>query len=295
MNLLLLASKNSSHLKYLGYIWEEHILYTLDDEDELYPDEIQWLVVRPWTHLQQEVLEQYPNIDTIFVTWVGTNHIDKQYCQSHNIQIINRPWSNARAVADLAIWGMLTHCRNTQWAADDTVTWVLQPRSTYRGRSLCELSYGFVWCGMISLTIRETLQWFWVTQWTYSDPYLSWDQYWIQESSLELVAASDCLVIWAPHTAQTHEMIDLKVLQHLPPHAIVINIARWGLINESDLIEFLKTRTDCRYYADVWQWDPTITENLQKLTSLPNCILTPHIAAETHEAQTTMHYFEQLA
>lgn len=295
MNILLLASKNSRHVDYLNYISSQHTLYTLDDEDELYPDEINALIVRPGTHLQQEIMEQYPNIEIIFVTGVWTNHIDKEYCMRHSIQIINRPGSNARAVADLAVRWILTHARNTLWATADTLAWTIKPRDVYCGRSLCELSYGFIGCGMISLTIWETLQWFGVKQWMYYDPYVSWNQSWISQSTLDDVSWSDCLIIWAPHTPQTHEMVNASVLKNLPHHAIVINIARGEVVNEDDLLDFLVSRPDCTYYTDVWQWDPTISELLKKLSVLPNFIATPHIAAQTHEAQKKMHYFEMLA
>lgn len=295
MNLLLLASKNSNHINYLKYLNTSHTLYTLDDEAEVFPDQINALIARPWTHIQQEILEQYSNLQYLFVTWAGTNHIDKEYCVAHSIQIINRPWSNARGVADLAVRGILSHCRDAYIAYQDTKQWTLKPRQEYCGRSLCELNYWFVWCGMISLTIWETLQWFGVTHWHYHDPYLSGEQAGILPSTLSEVSTSDCLIIWAPHTPQTHEMINQSVFKTLPDHAIVINVARGGLVHEVDLLQFLTSRPDCKYYTDVRQWEPEMTEILRQLIALPNYIVTPHIAAETHESQTKMHYFEQLA
>jgi D-3-phosphoglycerate dehydrogenase len=240
-------------------------------------------------------MEQYPNLSYLFITWVWTNHIDKEYCIAHGIQIINRPWSNARAVADLAVRWILSHSRDAILAYQDMTQSNRKPRQEYCGRSLYELSYGFVWCGMISLTIWETLQWFGVKEWKYFDPYVSWDQLWISESTLNDISSSDCLIIWAPHTPQTHEMINQSVFKNLPDHAIVINVARGGLVHEDDLLQFLTSCPDCKYYTDVRQWEPKMTKILQQLIALPNYIVTPHIAAETHESQTKMHYFEQLA
>ena len=294
MNLLLLASKTSTHLNYLTYINKAHTLYTLDDEDELLPAEIDALITRPWTRVQQELLEQYPNLTHIFVTWVGTNHIDKQYCLEHQIQIINRPWSNTRAVADMAVWWIINHARMWTQAVQDIQTWTVSHREIYTWRSLCELSYGFVGCGMITLEIWKSLSWFDVKEWVYYDPYVDGDQDGLKPASLTQVASCDCLIVAAPHTPDTHEMINVSLLVHLPQHAIVINIARGGLVNENECLTYFSSHPDRYYYTDVRQWEPALTDYIQQLSSLPNVIITPHIAYNTHEAQVKSHWFEEL-
>jgi D-3-phosphoglycerate dehydrogenase len=295
MKLLLLAWKNSNHIDYLKYISDEHILYTLDDESEIFPNEIEALIARPGTHIQQEVLEQYQNITHIFVTWAGTNHIDKEYCGNHGIQIINRPGSNARGVSDLAVWWILSHLRKWFQAHHALTQWIIESRQKYCTRSLCELHYGFIWFGRISRTVRVTLQGFDATQASYYDPFLSGSQSGVQPGTLEEIAKTDCIIVWAPHTPDTHEMVNASVFEHLPKNAIIINVARGGLVNETDLLAFLEKRPDCSYYTDVRQWEPTITEIMKKLLMLPNYLATPHTAAETHESQSKMHYFEVLA
>lgn len=295
MKLLLLAWKDSHHVTYLDYISDQHTLYTLDDESEIFPNEIDALIARPGTHIQQEILEQYPKLTHIFVTWVGTNHIDKEYCGSHGIQIINRPGSNARGVADLAVWWILSHLRKWYQAHRALTQWIIEPRQKYCTRSLCELNYGFIWFGRISRTVRSTLQGFEATQASYYDPFISWKQDWVTQSTIESIAKTDCIIVWAPHTPDTHEMVNSSIFQHLSQNALVINVARGGLVNETDLLTFLEKRPDCGYYTDVRQWEPAITETMEKLLKLPNYLATPHTAAETHESQSKMHYFEILA
>lgn len=294
MNLLLLAWKNSRHVEYLDYISDDHTLYTLDDESEIFPNEIDALIARPGTHIQQEILEQYINLTHIFVTWVGTNHIDKEYCAQKQIQIVNRPGSNSRGVADLAIWGILSLLRKGSQAHHALTQWVTQARQDYCTRSICELKFGFVWFGRITRTIRKTLQGFEATQWVYYDPFISGDQDTVIQWALSEVSQADCVIVWAPHTPDTHEMVNQDVFKHLPLDAIVINVARGGLVHESDLLTFLTERPDCSYYTDVRQWEPEITEMMKSLLQLPNYLVTPHIAAETHESQRKMHEFELL-
>ena len=90
------------------------------------------------------------------------------------------------------------------------------------------------------------------------------------------------MTIHVPLTPETKGLISKEQLAKMKDHAIILNCARGGIINETDLYEALKERPDLKAGLDVYENEP-LTDS--PLTTLDNVVLTPHIAASTKEAQ----------
>ena len=109
----------------------------------------------------------------------------------------------------------------------------------------------------------------------------------------ELLAKADFISLHCPLTEQTKAFINAERLQYMKPSAFLINTARGGLICEADLLTALQTHQIAGAALDVLSLEPPTTDNPLLQTSLPNLIITPHIAWASRSARQTL--IEQLA
>lgn len=109
----------------------------------------------------------------------------------------------------------------------------------------------------------------------------------------ELLARADFISLHCPLTEQTKAFINAERLQYMKPSAFLINTARGGLICEADLLTALQTHQIAGAALDVLSLEPPTTDNPLLQNSLPNLIITPHIAWASRSARQTL--IEQLA
>lgn len=104
----------------------------------------------------------------------------------------------------------------------------------------------------------------------------------------ELLAQADVISLHCPLTAQTKEFINAARLKQMKSSAFLINTARGGLINEADLLAALQNGTIAGAGLDVLSIDPPTADNPLLWQSLPNLIITPHIAWASRKARQTL-------
>ena len=105
-------------------------------------------------------------------------------------------------------------------------------------------------------------------------------------SFADLLAQSDILVLCAPLTDQTRGMVDAAALARMKPGAILVNVARGPLVEESALIAALASGHLGGAAIDVFDTQPLPPNH--PLIALPNVILTPHMAGITEESMLRM-------
>ena len=88
-----------------------------------------------------------------------------------------------------------------------------------------------------------------------------------------------------PLTETTRDLISINELKLMKSSAVLINTARGGIVNECDLYTALKDGIIRSAYFDVLTSEPPKED--EKLLTLPNFYLTPHIASRSHEAEKT--------
>ena len=121
------------------------------------------------------------------------------------------------------------------------------------------------------------------------DPY--WPVEFAAEQSIErlpldeLLKVSDIVTIHAPLTPENKDLINARTLGLMKPAALLINAARGGMVNETDLYQALKTGRIAGAGLDVFEEEPP---HDSPLLDLENVVLTPHTAAFTHEAMNKM-------
>ena len=97
-----------------------------------------------------------------------------------------------------------------------------------------------------------------------------------------LVESSDFITCHVPITDQTVHMFDANRLSKMKSTAYIINTSRGGVIEENALYEALKGRRIAGAALDVFEIEPPVNK---LLLELPNVVCTPHIGAQTLEAQ----------
>lgn len=104
-------------------------------------------------------------------------------------------------------------------------------------------------------------------------------------SKQELLATADHLVLVVPYSAASHHSIGAPELTLMKPTATLINIARGGIVDDAALAQALKNRVIAAAGLDVFEGEPSVHPDL---LTVPNVVLTPHIASATEGTRRAM-------
>jgi gluconate 2-dehydrogenase len=101
----------------------------------------------------------------------------------------------------------------------------------------------------------------------------------------ELLQAADHLVLVLPYTAGSHHAIGAAELARMKPTATLVNIARGGIVDDAALAQALRDRRIAAAGLDVFEGEPKVHPDL---LTVPNVVLTPHIASATVATRRAM-------
>ena len=104
-------------------------------------------------------------------------------------------------------------------------------------------------------------------------------------SKAELLAQADHLVLVLPYTPANHHVIAAAELAQMKPTATLVNIARGGIVDENALVAALKAGRLAAAGIDVFEGEPQVNS---ALLTVPNIVLTPHIASATVPTRMAM-------
>jgi len=117
------------------------------------------------------------------------------------------------------------------------------------------------------------------------DPHLSTKpdnvaELWRMDRLGDLLRQSDLVLISCPYTRETHHLIDRERLAMMKPTAILVNIARGGIVDEAALVDALRAGKLAGAGLDVCETEPLPASS--PLWDAPNLLLTPHCAGLSH-------------
>ncbi|WP_048438791.1 D-glycerate dehydrogenase [Caenimonas sp. SL110] len=101
----------------------------------------------------------------------------------------------------------------------------------------------------------------------------------------ELLRTADHLVLVLPYSAESHHTIGAAELSQMKPTATLVNIARGGIVDDAALAKALRDRTIAAAGLDVFEGEPKVHPDL---LTVPNVVLTPHIASATVPTRLAM-------
>jgi len=236
------------------------------------------LVVRNRTKVTAEIIAAAPKLKVIARAGVGLDNIDIKAADAAGVVVVAGLGANAVSVGELTLGLALALLRNVP--GHDVATrdggWVRTP-----GRELSGLTWGLLGCGATGLATAKLLQGF-------DCSIIGYDPYAKNLSNIELTTfddvlkRSDVVSIHMPSTAETNGSINAATLALMKPDAILVNVGRGEVINEADLIAALKAKTIAGAALDVRAQEPPVKGEME---TLPNLILTPHVAGITKESQ----------
>ena len=242
------------------------------------------MITRSNTRIETDLLHALPNLRVIATCGVGVDNIPLAFCRSRSIAVANTPGVLNDAVCELAI-GLLLGLMRRLPAADRFVregTWEQGPFPLTR--SLAGKRVGIVGMGRIGQDLAARLAPFKVRL-AYTGPRKKAVPYVFVPDVVALAGSSDVLILTCPGGENTDQLIDRTVLAALGADGVLVNMSRGSVVNENDLIAALEGGVIAGAALDVFANEPHVP---QRLRSLPNVVLSPHVGSATEETRVAM-------
>jgi len=261
-------------------------------EPEITPEQIaekignfQVVVVRGRTKLSRELIEKADKCKIIARVGVGLDNIDEEAAKEKNIRVINAVEGATTAVAELVIGLMLSMAREIT-RADREIrngNWIKKELmgSELKGKYLGIIGLGNIGkrLGRLARALNMNIIGYDVIP---IDDEFSKEVGLMKADLDTLLSSADYVSLHVPLLDSTHHMINAEKLKLMKNTARIINTSRGGVIDEEALYNSLKEGNIAGAALDVFEVEPA-TGN--RLTTLPNFIATPHMGAQTKEAQ----------
>jgi len=262
-------------------------------EPEITPEQIaekignyEVVVVRSRTKITKDLIQRADKCKVIARVGVGLDNIDQNAAKEKNIRVINAVEGAMNAVAELVIGLMLSLAREIP-RADREVrngNWIKKELmgSELRGKYLGIIGLGNIGkrLGRLAKSFNMNIIGFDVMP---IDEEFSKEVGLMKADLGTLLASADYISLHVPLLDSTKHMINAEKITTMKNTAHVINTSRGGVIDEDALYDALKNGDLGGAALDVFEVEPA-TSN--KLRELPNFISTPHMGAQTKEAQS---------
>lgn len=247
------------------------------------------LVGRSATRITGELLERGERLRVIGRAGVGVDNVQIDRATELGIAVINAPGGNTVAVAELTfgvLLALVRHLPDAQLSMREG-RW---DRSRLGGSELRGRTLAIVGLGRIGGEVARRARAFGMPLIGY-DPYVTEARF--AELGVERAAEfgtvldrADVLSVHTPLTPETEGMISAAELARLGTRALVLNLARGGIVAEEPLMEALRSGRIAGAALDVFNREPLAPDH--PLRSTPNLLLTPHLGASTAEAQRSV-------
>lgn len=268
----------------------EHL--DVDVKTGLSPDELveiiggyDALVIRSATTVDAAVIEAGGDLKVIGRAGIGLDNVDVDAATRNGVLVVNAPQSNVLSAAEHTMALLLAQARNVPQAHSALVggEWA---RERYQGVELHGKTLGVVGLGRVGTLVAQRANAFGMRIIAF-DPYVSASR--AAQMGVELVddvadvcRRADFLTVHLPKTPETIGIIGSKELAEVRPGVRIVNTARGGIIDESALLEALRSGRVAGAAVDVFEIEPVTSH---PLFELDNVIVTPHLGASTAEAQ----------
>jgi D-3-phosphoglycerate dehydrogenase len=243
------------------------------------------LVVRSRTNVSRDVIERGNSLKVIARVGVGLDNVDTNYAKSKNIQVINAQEAATNAVSELVIGSMISLARLIPHAHSEMSkgNWI---KKSLMGTELSGKYLGIVGVGNIGRNVGRIAR-------ALRMNIIGYDIYPISREYINevgminadlntLVESSDFITIHVPLSSDTYHLFGSNLLSKMKRSSYIINTSRGGIVDENVLYDLLKDRKIAGAGLDVFEVEPPIN---RKFLELPNVLCTPHIGAQTKEAQ----------
>lgn len=265
--------------------------YQVDENYQLTPDQIKGVIsqydaviVRGRTRITKEIIDA-SNLRVIARAGVGLDNIDVKAASEHGIKVLSTPQAPSVSVAELVLGLILSLLREIP-QADAALKQGRWLKKELIGRELRGMTVGIAGFGRIGREVAKRAI-------AFDAKVQAYDVVDISSSAREigvrvtptleeLLKTSDVITLHLPLLPDTRHLLNAERLALVKSTAYLINTSRGGVIDESALLEALKSRRIAGAALDVYEVEPPTN---QELVNLRNLVCTPHIGAQTIEAQ----------
>ena len=230
------------------------------------------------------VIYRLESLKLIAAFGVGVDGIDFETTRNLKIRVTNTPGVLDDGVADLAMALILATMRNLIGANNFSRNNLWKDGPFPFGTSMAGKTLGIAGLGRIGSAIALRAEPFKVNI-AYHNRQLKQIPYTFCQSLEDLAEISDILVCVLPGGAETDNLINANVLKKLGPSGIFINVGRGNSVDDTALIDALRSGAIQAAGLDVYRNEPQIPDAYK---TLDNVILLPHIGSATVETRCAM-------
>ncbi len=281
-----ICNRNISKIKALG----EYIGYQTTQPDEVvercHDAEI---VITNKVVLDAQTIASLPKLKLICVAATGMNNVDLIAAAERGIEVRNAVGYSTYAVAETTLGAALSLLREVtyydnyfksgEYAAAERIFNFDRPTAQLRGKR-----WGIIGMGNIGREVARLAEAFGCEVSYYSTSGITRDEQYPLLSLSELLSSSDIVSIHCPLTSRTKNMIAAEELKIMKPTAILINVARGGIVNEEDLADALNEGVIRGAALDVFTSEPLRESPLYNLRDKYRLLASPHNAWSSVEA-----------
>ena len=265
--------------------------YQVDENYQLTPEQLKDIIpqydaviVRSRTKLTKEIIEG-SNLKVIARAGVGLDNIDVKAASDHGIKVLSTPQAPSISAAELVFGLILSLLREIPYA-DAAIKQGRWLKKELNGKELRGKTLGIAGFGRIGREVAKRaiafdakVQAYDVIDITSSAGELG---VLVIPTLEELLKTSDVITLHLPLLPETRHLLNAERLALMKPTAYLINTSRGGVIDEIVLLTALKNKRIAGAALDVYEIEPPTN---QELLELRNVVCTPHIGAQTIEAQ----------
>ncbi|KAI1609770.1 glycerate dehydrogenase [Exophiala viscosa] len=255
--------------------------------------------------------EVTPNLRAISISAAGTDHVDLEYCRKRGIRVLNSPRANTETVAEHAIALFFaarraivqTHIQTVhdQWPKKKTLVTSLRGKNDALPLGLKEETVGIVGYGGVGKHIAKLCTGLGMTvliadrksstttETQGTAPTSNGSNAMTRCSFTQILQSCTVIFVAIPRLPSTMNMISASEFAMMSSRAVLVNVSRGGIVNESDLLVALRERQIAGAATDVFLVEPAWTENSVLVKALAEeettvdgeklpLVVTPHAA-----------------
>ena len=278
-----------------GILIQHFDLITLPDLDYSHKEQkvysnVEGLICMVNDTISKEVIDLFPDLKIISNTAIGYNNIDSQYCRYKGIFLATIDSNTmVNSVVEFTFALILSFCRKIcdadqyirqekfqKWSMD------LFVGNEVNGKVMGIVGLGNMGKALLPVALSFGMK---VIYNNKSGP-INKNHTNVKYAHLDdLLKKSDFVVLLLPLNNSTKHLIDTRELELMKKSAILINMARGGIVNEKSLIYALEAGIIGGACLDVYEFEPKVP---RALINLKNTLLSPHIGSATQAARNKM-------
>ena len=244
--------------------------------------------------LSQELLQKAKKLEIICTASTGTNHIDLSYAYKKKIKILSlrnkkKIINKISSTAEHALALMMSKIRNVYEASVSVKkeNWDYRP---FIGRQMNNLNIGIIGYGRLGKMMAKFLLPLVAKIFIYEKNFKikNLGKKISQVSLKKLISNSDIISLHIHADKKNLNFINRNILNLMNKNVLIVNTSRGEIINEIDLVNFLKKNKDAKYATDVLKGEikNKFESKIFKYSKVSNQVLiTPHIGGMTSDAQ----------